>query len=329
MNFYCQACGKKYPIAGLDYKCGCGGLFLLHKELGEKIIAAVSLGEIETPVLERELGGLKLLLKLDYMMPSGSFKDRGAFVLINKLKELGIKEVVEDSSGNAGAAIAAYCAAAGIKCTIYLSEATSAGKIMQAQAYGAQVVKVRGSRDDVAKAVLGAARNTYYASHVYNPLFFEGTKSMAAEIVRQSGTPDYIFVPVGNGAMLLGVYQGFRELGGLPKIIAVQSSHCPSIFSKFNGAGEFQISSTVAEGIAVGAPARSDEIITAVKESGGGIITVEDSEVLEANGRLAQMGIYCEPTSGAAPAGALKYFAGKNTAGLSILVPLTGSGLKR
>lgn len=329
MNFYCQACGKEYPIAGLDYKCQCGGLFLLRKEPGEKVGAAVSLGEVETPILERVLNGQRLLLKLDYIQPSGSFKDRGAFVLINKLKELGIKEVVEDSSGNAGAAIAAYCAAAGIKCTIYLPAATSAGKIKQVQAYGARVVKIPGGRDAVAAAVLDAARTTYYASHVYNPLFFEGTKSIAAEIIRQSGVPDYIFVPVGNGTMLLGVCQGFRELGGLPKIIAVQSSGCAPIFNEFKGNDGFCVEPTVAEGIAVGMPLRCREIIAAVRESGGEVITVGDPEIEETVEQLVRMGIYCEPTSGAAPAGALKYLAGKKTDRLNILVPLTGSGLKK
>ncbi|MBU2700177.1 threonine synthase [Sporomusaceae bacterium BoRhaA] len=153
--------------------------------------------------------------------------------MVNKLKELGIKEVVEDSSGNAGAAFAGYCAAAGIKGNIYLPENTSPGKIKQVNAYRANVVKVPGMREDTAKAILKAAENTYYASHVYNPLFFEGTKSLAYEIYEQIDIPDYIVVPAGNGTMLLGVYRGFKELGKLPRIIAVQSKNCAPLFSKF------------------------------------------------------------------------------------------------
>lgn len=329
MHFYCKECGQKYPIEGLNYKCQCSGLFSLHKEPGEKIGEAVSLGEIETPMLKRKLNGLRMNLKLDYMRPTGSFKDRGAFALINKLKELGIKEVVEDSSGNAGAAIAGYCAAAGIKCTIYLREATSEGKIKQAQGYGAEVRKIPGSRDDVARAVLEAAKKTYYASHSYNPLFFEGMKSMVPEIISQAGIPDYVFAPVANGTLLLGVYLGFKEAGMLPRIIAVQSSHCAPIYAKFKGMEAQPVTPTIAEGIAVGDPTRIDEIIMAIKESGGDVITVEDSEVSEAKNVLGLMGIYVEPTSGAAPAGAVKYFKDKSSDGLNIVVPLTGSGLKK
>lgn len=329
MHFYCKQCGKIYPIEGLDYKCGCGGLFSLYKGPGEKLGTAVSLGEMETPILECVLDGLKVNLKLDYMRPTGSFKDRGAFVLINAIKERGIKEIVEDSSGNAGSAIAGYSAAAGIKCTIYLREATSDGKIRQAESYGAEVKKIAGSRDDVADAVLEAAKTTYYASHSFNPLFFEGMKSMVPEIIKQVGFPDYVLSPIANGTLLLGLYLGFKETGKLPRIIGVQSSHCAPIYAKFKGLPPGEITPTVAEGIAVGLPVRMDEIIAAIRDSNGDIVTVEDNEVLDAKEKLGRMGVYIEATSGAAPAGALKYFAGRDTDGLNIVVPLTGSGLKK
>ena len=271
MHFHCSICGKVYPISGLDYKCECGGLFNLNKTKEEEIPITVSLGEVRTPILWRNLQGRKVHLKLDYMNPTGSFKDRGAFVMVNKLKELGIKEVVEDSSGNAGAAFAGYCAAAGIKCNIYLPESTSAGKIKQISAYKANIVKVPGTRDDTAKAILKAAETTYYASHVYNPLFFEGTKSLAYEIYEQIGIPDYIVVPAGNGTMLLGIYKGFKEIGQLPHIIVVQSKNCAPIFSKFKNQPAPEMKSTVAEGIAILEPKRIDEMIAAVKDSKGDI----------------------------------------------------------
>jgi len=262
MHFYCSDCKKVYPINGLAYQCECGGLFKLHKLPEEKVPITVSLGEVKTPILKRKLQGLEIYLKLDYLAPTGSFKDRGAFIMINKLKELGITEVVEDSSGNAGAAFAGYCAAAGITCSIYLPESTSAGKIKQISAYKANVVKIPGTRDDVAAAILKAAQTTYYASHVYNPLFFEGTKSLAYEIYEQVGIPDYVVVPVGNGTMLLGVYIGFKEIGKLPRIIAVQSHNCAPVYSKFNNQTGGGIRETVAEGIAVGKPKRIDEMIS-------------------------------------------------------------------
>ena len=329
MEFYCGSCGKTYPLEGLDYKCECGGLFSLKKDPGEEVSIGVSLGETETPVIAREIDGLKLQLKMDFMMPTGSFKDRGALILVNKLKEMGIDEVVEDSSGNAGASIAAYCAAAGIRCNIYLPESTSQGKIKQIQAYGANVVKVPGSRDATARAILEAAKSTYYASHVYNPLFFEGTRSIAREIFRQTGVPDYVVVPVGNGTMLLGIYLGFLELGKLPRILAVQSENCAPIFNRYKGVEHFELKPTLAEGIAVAAPARMNEIIDAVKESRGELITVSETEVQQSTSLLGHMGIYIEATSAAVVAGALKYFNRDASKGLNITAPLTGTGLKK
>lgn len=329
MHFYCSLCEKDYPLEGLDYQCACGGLFKLYKEKEEKITTTVSLGEVKTPILKRTLQERDVYLKLDYMQPTGSFKDRGAFAMVNKLKELGIKEVVEDSSGNAGAAFAGYCAAAGIKCNIYLPESTSPGKIKQISAYKANVVKVPGTREDTAKAILKAAETTYYASHVYNPLFFEGTKSLAYEIYEQIGIPDYIVVPAGNGTMLLGIYKGFKEIGQLPRIIVVQSKNCAPIFSKFKNQPVGKMKPTAAEGIAIQDPKRMDEMLEAVKDSNGDIIAVDDADVIKAQELLGEMGIYIEVTSGAAVAGMLQYFDKGYDEKLTIVVPLTGMGLKK
>lgn len=329
MNFYCADCGQEYPLDGLDYQCRCGGLFSLKKAAGETVRTTVSLGEMPTPVLRRKLLHTEVYLKLDYLQPTGSFKDRGAFALINKLLELGIREVVEDSSGNAGAAIAGYCAAAGIKCSIYLPADTSPGKIKQAAAYKANIVKVPGTRDDTARAILQAAQTAYYASHVYNPLFFEGTKSLAYEIWEQIGVPDYIFVPAGNGTMLLGAYIGFKELGRLPRIIAVQSRNCAPVASRFHGRPAGDFAPTVAEGIAIREPRRLHEMIAAVQDSNGDFVAVGDEQVLAAQAMLGAMGIYVEPTAGVAVAGMLQYFATGYDKNLKIVVPLTGSGLKK
>lgn len=329
MHFYCSDCAKTYSVDSLDYQCECGGLFKLHVAKEDKMPTTVSLGELRTPLIKRKFEHKEVYLKLDYMHPTGSFKDRGAFAMINALKELGIREIVEDSSGNAGAAIAGYCAAAGIKCNIYLPESTSAGKIKQISAYKANVVKVPGTRDDTAKAILQAAEKTYYASHVYNPLFFEGTKSLAYEIYDQIGIPDYIVVPAGNGTMLLGVYIGFKELGRLPRIIAVQSENCAPLVSRFKGQPVGASKPTAAEGIAIQKPKRMEEMIAAVKESNGDFIAVNDESILQAQEMLGEMGIYVEATSGAAVAGMLQYFNEGFEEKLSIVVPLTGSGLKK
>ncbi|HUL01225.1 MAG TPA: pyridoxal-phosphate dependent enzyme [Nitrospirota bacterium] len=329
MNFTCAICGKAYEVRGLDYQCTCGGLFKLKKKKEEKITTKVSLGEIKTPLVKKKILQRDVYLKIDYMSPSGSFKDRGAYVLINALKELGVKEVVEDSSGNAGAAIAAYCAAAGIRCNIYLPESTAPGKIKQISAYKANVVKVPGTRADTAKAILKAAEKTYYASHVYNPLFFEGTKSLAHELYEQIGVPDYLFVPVGNGTMLLGAYIGFLEIGRLPRIIAVQTKNCAPLFSKFHNQPWSGCAPTIAEGIAISEPIRIDEMIDAIRQSRGDIIAVDDDQVKAAQNLLGEMGFYIEPTAGAAVAGMLQYQKEGYGDEHKIVIPLTGIGLKK
>jgi threonine synthase len=181
LEFYCNKCEKAYAIDTLKYKCTCGGLFKLKGQIGN-IKTDLSLGEGETPLLQRKIGGENVYLKVDYMQPTGSFKDRGAVVLIDHLKKIGVSEIVEDSSGNAGASIAAYAAMANIDCCIYLPADTSEGKIKQIKSYGAEIIKVKGSRDDTSQAVQEAAQKRYYASHVYNPLFFAGTSSLAYEL---------------------------------------------------------------------------------------------------------------------------------------------------
>lgn len=329
MHFYCSDCKKIYRMDTLAYKCECGGLFDLYKDEGEVVEATVSLGEVETPLFKSKIGNLDVFLKMDCLHPTGSFKDRGAYTLVNQIKNLGIEEVVNDSSGNAGAAIAAYCAAAGIKCNIYLPENTSLGKIKQIEAYGANLVKVQGTRDDTSVATLEAAKHIYYASHVYNPLFLEGTKSLAHELYRQVGVPDYIFVPTGNGTLLLGVYLGFKEIGKLPKIIAVQSENCKPVYNAFHQLEKTEVKPTLAEGIAVGRPMRIQEMVAAIRESEGDVVTVSDDEISQAQAILGAKGIYTEKTSSAALAGAKKYFPKGKPDNYNVVVPMTSTGLKK
>lgn len=329
MRFFCEKCGRAYPINGLAYKCGCGGLFKLRKEGKESVDLPITLGEVTTPLVKKEIYGAKVFLKMDYLMPTGSFKDRGSIVLINKLKEQGIREVVEDSSGNAGASVAAYCAAADIKCRIFVPESAPGSKLEQIAAYGAEIVKVPGSRENASKAAQDAAQKTYYASHVYNPLFFEGTKSMAYEIYMQMGFPDTIFVPAGNGTMLLGAYIGFKELGFLPRIVAVQSESCCPLYNAFNGLPRTEAGPTIAEGIAIASPPRLEEMAAAVKESGGSVVTVSDDEIRAANEVLGKMGVYVEDTSATVAAAVKKYYRKGFNNMRKVVVPLTGSGLKR
>lgn len=328
VRFSCERCGKTYPLEGLKYKCDCGGLFQLRKDGADKVDLPVSLGEMATPLVKKDLYGTRVFLKMDHLMPTGSFMDRGSVVLVNKLKELGIARIVEDSSGNAGASVAAYCAAAGIGCRIYVPDATPPTKLKQIASYGAEIVRIPGPREDAARAAQEAAKNTYYASHVYNPLFFEGTRSMAYEIYVQMGFPDTVLVPAGNGALLIGTCLGFKELGFQPKIVAVESENCCPLYNRFNDLPQAEAKPTVAEGIAIAAPPRLDEMAAAIRESGGSAITVSDEEMRSAGAMLGKMGIYVEDTSAAVVAAAGRYFKGGIDHRQRVVLPLTSSGLK-
>ena len=231
------------------------------------------MGEGFTPLEEMELEGHRVFLKIDYLFPTGSYKDRGATVLISKVKEMGVRRVVEDSSGNAGCAIAAYCARGGIECEIYVPESTSKGKLTQIEAYGAVLKKVEGSRERTAEITMEAASKTYYASHCWNPFFFHGTKTFAYEVWEQMNwkNPDTLVLPIGHGTLFLGVYLGFKELkeAGLirkiPKLVGIQSASCAPLYLAFKE-GKDEVPSiekreTIAEGIAIATPVRGKQIL--------------------------------------------------------------------
>ena len=168
---------------------------------------AVTLGEPTTPLIPVTIDGGNALAKLDSMMPTGSFKDRGATILISFLKSQGVTQIVEDSSGNAAASMAGYAARAGIACEVYAPATASPGKLVQAAAYGAKVIRVEGTRDDVAHAAERAAQRpgNAYATHNWHPFFIEGVKTWAYEVWEQLGyhVPDVVIAPGGSGSVVL------------------------------------------------------------------------------------------------------------------------------
>lgn len=336
MKFKCRNCGREYDIYTRNYLCDCGGLFKLKTNF-KKLKNDLSLGEGNTPLLKRNIVNKEVYLKLDYLQPTGSFKDRGAALLIDQLLKNNIKKIVEDSSGNAGAAIAAYAAAANINCTIYLPENTSEGKIKQIRAYGANIKKNSGTRDQTAKAIKKdiKRKNYYYASHVYNPLFIAGITSLGFEIFKEISIPDKIFIPVGNGTMLLGLYYAFKELGEFPQFIVAQSGSCSPIYNCFYEKNNFNngvnySKESIAEGIAIKNPARKEEIIKAIKDSDGQVITVNEDEIKKSFDIINKLGLYIETTSAVAPAAFIKYIRNKSIdVSEKIVIPLTGIGLKK
>ncbi len=302
---------------------------------------AVTLGEGWTPLVCGTLDGVAVTLKLDFMMPTGSFKDRGMTVLISYLKSRGIRHVLEDSSGNAGASIAAYAAAAGMRCRILVPETASYPKIAQMAATGADVVTIKGSRQAVAEAALRYAGEIFYASHDRQPFFLEGTKTLAYELWEQFGftAPDNIVAPVGYGSNVCGCERGFAELkrrgeiARMPRLFGVQAANCAPYFTAFKAGVEHlvptEITATIAEGIASSKPTRVREMLRAVRNSGGSIAAVSEEEIVSALRALAQQGIYVEPTSAAAAAGLRQLLKqGTIKPQQTTVLVLTGTGLK-
>ena len=362
-EYRCHACKRTYPIDTLRYKCDCGGALNLKKEENpfpldeisgrsstfwryreaipvDDDASIVSIGEGMTPLLSFDDVG-EHYLKLDFVSPTGSYKDRGASVLISKLRELGIREVVEDSSGNAGAAVAAYCARAEIGCTIYCPASTSKGKLAQISAYGARLKLIEGNRAATTEAVLGAAETTYYASHNWNPFFLEGTKTVAFEIAEQLGwrSPDHVICPVGFGSVYLGTYIGFGELYAsgvvdkIPRLLGVQSAACAPIYTAYRENGKIkrvsQTYDTLAEGIVAEHPIREEMIMEARRETDGAFTIVSEEEIKSGVKALAGRGVYIEPTSAVVVKAFDKFLdEGVIRQGDTVVSMLTGSGLK-
>lgn len=301
--------------------------------------AKVSFDEGMTPLVDLEVAGKSLKVKLDYLFPSGSYKDRGSTVLISQAKAIGIESVVQDSSGNAGASIATYSALAGIACEIFVPDSTSPAKLDQMRACGATLTLVPGSREDTATAALAAAEHRYYASHVWNPFFLHGTKTFAFEIAEQLEwrLPDTVILPAGNGTLLLGAYIGFLDLqrmgitDRIPKLIGVQAANCAPLTAAWQqrSTSPLPITSTptAAEGIAIAAPRRGNQMLSVIQETNGSMISVEEKNIIESLSWLCQRGYFAEPTSAAVFAGALSYLA-TAPKDEQVLTVLTGHGLK-
>jgi len=360
-RFFCPNCKRFYSIQPARWRCDCGSFLDLEFESKfpiEKILkrsptlwryreaipihsdqSILSMNEGFTPLEETGFNGYRVLLKIDYLFPTGSYKDRGATVLISKMKEWGIEKVVEDSSGNAGSAIAAYCAKAGIECKIYVPHTTSPGKLVQIQAYGATLKKVEGSRERTAEKAMEAASKIPYASHCWNPFFLHGTKTFAFEVWEQMDwkTPDTLVLPIGHGTLFLGAYIGFKELREagmvkrIPKFVGIQSASCAPLYQAFKEGWRetrpIEKKETLAEGIAIAEPVRGRQILEVIRETGGEILVVAEKEIKEALKEMGRKGHFIEPTSAATIAGLKKYLRKKRRKE-TVISTLTGMGLK-
>ena len=361
MQFICSKCGKTAPVTTRKANCECGGLWQLDFTPPKFSLALIdkttwsifryrkfmalegetwrdiTLGEGMTPIIQYNKD---VLLKMDYFMPTLSFKDRGAAVLVAHCKAIGVDSVVQDSSGNAGNSVAAYCGRAGIKCEIFVPEGTSDKKIKMIVAHGAKANVVPGSRDhcaDVCRSKV-VEEGVYYANHVYNPFFYEGTKTYIYETYEQLGRiPEHIFIPLGNGTLFLGIIKALEEflsagiINHMPQLIAMQSERCApfvaAIQKKTLDIFPVPIAPTLAEGIAIGVPMRAREILAAIYKYKISLVTAPEEEILPARAKLAAQGIYCEHTTAAVYA-AYEHYCKLYGPTPDSLISMCGAGLK-
>ena len=361
----CVHCDRHYGVNDRRWQCSCGGALDLllppprlspnlvqhrppdlwrYREALPPLATRVSLGESMTPLIPFEHRRRDIWLKCDYLLPTGSYKDRGAAIFMSQLRSMGIQRVVEDSSGNAAASLAAYAARAGIDIEVFCPASASPGKLAQIKLYGAQLRLVEGPRQHTTAALERhvAATGDYYASHLWHPYFLEGVKTVAFEITEQNGwrAPEVVICPVGAGSILLGLYKGFTELQlagaieRLPRLFAVQAANiCPvyQAYERHDTDVPAMAASrpTLAEGIALPRPVRGVKLLQALRETGGGAAVVSEDEIREGLSILGRRGICVEPTS-AVVVKALEHLedAGMVDADEQVVLVLSGFGLK-
>ncbi|MEA3350219.1 MAG: pyridoxal-phosphate dependent enzyme [Chloroflexota bacterium] len=357
---HCTNCQLPYPQDAAPYCCpACGGSFdfdapaafdagkidshqpgmwRYRHSFGLPLGASViTLGEGDTPLVWSRTFGREVAFKLEYLNPTGSFKDRGTALLISFLRSLGVDEAVEDSSGNAGSSFAAYAARAGMRARVYVPSYASGPKRTQIAAYGAEVVPVPGPRSKAAEAVRQTAeKGAVYASHAHLPQGLPGMSTVAYELVDQMGdSPGTVIVPAGQGSLLLGMGRGFVALqragmiSRLPLLVGVQAAACAPLWaaSRRGSSGLESVSegATLAEGVRILHPLRSEAILQMVSSTQGFFVTVDEDNIIPGRDELAQRGFYVEPTS-AIVWNALSQVADRVPE--PIVAILTGSGLK-
>jgi threonine synthase len=361
----CVRCKTPYATDARLWRCVCGGaldLLLAEPYITPELVRQrppglwrygtalpplanrVSLGESMTPFLPCMHRGRPIWLKCDYLLPTGSYKDRGAAILMSHLQEMGIQRVVEDSSGNAAASLAAYAARAGIDIEVFCPASTSPGKLAQIKLYGAKLRLIEGPRQRTTEALEQHVAETgdFYASHLWHPYFLEGVKTVAFEITEQNDwqAPGMVICPVGAGSILLGLYKGFTALKAsgiisrLPRLFAAQAANICPVYRAYTrhdsdvppvGAPQ----PTLAEGIALPRPVRGPLLLQALRETDGGVAAVSEEGIREGLVMLGRLGICVEPTS----AVVIKAFEQLDDAGLvypdeQVVLVLSGFGLK-
>lgn len=294
---------------------------------------------VRPAALGRKYGARNLWLKLDSALPSGSFKDRASQLVAAQAIFFGEKKIALASTGNAGAAMSCAGAAYGLDIILFVPQSAPVNKLMQSVLYGATVVPVKGTYDDAFALSIeytrrfgGINRNT-----AYNPMTIEGKKSVSIELFAQMGrkVPDIVYVPVGDGCIIAGVYKGFYDLRSagvidrIPALVCCQSSGSDAISRAFES-GRFDdipAATTRADSISVESPANGRMAVRCIRESGGHTCIVSDEEIFAAQLELAsEAGIFVEPAAACAWAGFVRDT--KSLKDATVCVLLTGTGFK-
>ena len=293
--------------------------------------------EIQT----RENSYFNIYLKDDSQNPTSSFKDRASAVVSAYAEEHDLKTIVTASTGNAGSSMAGICAAQGQRAVVIVPASAPIAKLTQIIMYGATIIPVKGTYDDAFDLSVKASKEFgwYNRNTAYNPLTIEGKKTVSFELFEQldETIPDNIFVPVGDGVIISGVYKGFEDLlklgiiENIPNIVAVQADGSDNLVRNLgNEIFEVRSSNTVADSISVDYPRNFYMALDYLKKYNGEWITVSDDEIIKASGSLAKTtGLFAEPAAVAVYAGIIKYSQSNRIKPKSKnVVLLTGSGLK-
>ena len=371
----CAACKKEYPLSAINtfatccnqplvvaYDCSLGALekplpYAQHNMWRYAAMLPVanenniiSLGEGMTPIfplhkLADRFGFADLLLKDESFNPTGSFKARGLSVAVSKAKEFGITQCIIPTAGNAGGALAAYCAKADIKCTVVMPRHTPTIFKQECEAYGAELVLIDGLINDCAKKAteINKHNNYFDISTLKEPYRLEGKKTMGYEIAEQLNwqLPDVIIYPAGGGTGLIGIWKAFKEMislgwihGPLPRMIAVQSKKCAPILhalkDPLNWKNNFIPQPTIANGLAVPYPFGMDIMLQVLKESGGTAVAIEEEEIVAGVKEMAKTeGLLISPEGAATWKALLQLNRAKIiTSSEKVLLLNTGTGYK-
>jgi threonine synthase len=374
LELECSACGKKYDAAVEQHLCTCGKPLLARYDLRRAAATLtlenlksrprtlwryaevlpndppVSLGEgmtalVPVPRLGASMGLDRLYVKDEGLNPTGSFKARGMTAAVTRAKQLGARALAAPTAGNAGGALAAYAAAAGLPSVIVMPADTPVANVMECQAFGAKVVKLNGLISDCGKYVAEHKdrEGWYDVSTLKEPYRVEGKKTMGYELWEQfeGKLPDVILYPTGGGVGLIGMCKAFdemQEMGWIgdarPRMVAVQAEGCAPIVKAWEAhqtsAEFFKNAATIASGLRVPGPLGDLMILSMLRQTKGTALTVTDDEMLHAGRELASLeGIF------AAPEGAATVIAARKLAATgwikpheSVVLFNTGTGYK-